>query len=59
MGCAGVTTKRSDTLRGHSLFVSYDDGQSFEELWQPQDREVEGVRFAGLVAQRHAMDDGP
>lgn len=57
VGCAGVTTKRSDTLRGHSLFVSYDDGHSFEELWQPQDGEVEGVRFAGLVAQRYATDD--
>lgn len=55
--CAGVTTKRGEKLRGHSLFVSYDGGQTFEELWQPRDGEIEGVRLAGLVAQRYAMDE--
>ncbi|MDD6812716.1 MAG: endoglucanase [Lachnospiraceae bacterium] len=57
VGCAGVTSRRSEKLRGHSLYVSYDDGQTFEELWQPQDGEIEGVRFAGLVAQRYALDE--
>lgn len=57
VGCAGVDTKRSEHLRGHSLFVSYDNGVSFEKLWQPEDGEIEGVRLAGLVAQRYAMDD--
>lgn len=56
-GCAGVSTKRSERLRGHSLYVSYDGGVSFEKLWQPQSGEIEGVRLAGLVAQRYALDD--
>lgn len=57
VGCAGVTTKRSEHLRGHSLYVSYDGGESFEKLWQPQSDEIEGVRLAGLVAQRYALDE--
>lgn len=57
VGGAGVTTKRGETLRGHSLWVSYDNGVTFEELWQPQDGEIEGVRLAGLVAQRYALDE--
>lgn len=56
-GCAGASTKRSERLRGHSLYVSYDDGVTFEKMWQPQDGEIEGVRLAGLVAQRYAMDE--
>lgn len=55
-GCAGADTKRSERLRGHSLYVSYDDGVTFEKLWQPADGEIESVRLAGLVAQRYAMD---
>lgn len=57
VGCAGVDTKRSEHLRGHSLYVSYDNGVSFEKLWQPQDGEIEGIRLAGLVAQRYVVDD--
>ena len=56
VGCAGVTTKRSDALRGHSLYVSYDNGVSFEQLWEPENGEIEGVAFAGLVAQRWTMN---
>lgn len=55
VGCAGVTTARSERLRGHSLYVSYDRGVTFEKLWQPADGEIEGVRLAGLVAQRHPL----
>ncbi len=57
VGCAGVTTKRSGNLRGHSMYVSYDGGVSFEKMWQPNDGEIEGVRLAGLVAQRYALDE--
>ena len=59
VGSAGVTTKRSERLRGHSLYVSYDGGASFEKLWQPEDgdSEIEGVKLAGLIAQRYAMDE--
>lgn len=56
-GCAGAVTKRSERLRGHSLYVSYDNGVTFEKLWQPSDGEIEGVRLAGLVAQRYTMDE--
>ena len=57
IGSAGVTSKRSERLRGHSLYVSYDDGASYEKLWQPDDGEIPGVKLAGLIAQRFAMDD--
>lgn len=57
VGCAGVTTKRSERLRGHSMYASYDGGTSFDKMWQPQDGEIEGVRLAGLVAQRYALDE--
>lgn len=53
---AGVTTARTEHLRGHSFYVSYDNGASFEPLWQPEDGEIEGVRLAGLIAQRYAVD---
>ena len=56
VGSAGITTKRSGHLRGKSLYVSYDGGQTFTQLWQPKDGEVEGVKLAGLVAQRYTMD---
>lgn len=54
---AGIAKKRGDCLRGHSLFVSYDGGESFEPLWQPADGSVEGVKLAGLIGQRYAMDE--
>lgn len=57
VGGAGVTTKRSERLRGHSLYVSYDGGVNFDKMWQPDDGEIEGVRLAGLVAQRYALDE--
>ena len=57
LGSAGVTGKRGERLRGHSLYASYDGGQTFERLWQREDGEIEGVRLAGLVAQRYAMDE--
>lgn len=57
VGSAGVTTRRTEHLRGYGLYVSYDGGESFAPLWQPEDGEIEGVRMAGLVAQRYAMDE--
>lgn len=56
VGSAGITTARSKGLRGKSLYVSYDDGRTFSQLWQPEDGEIEGVKLAGLVAQRYTMD---
>lgn len=56
VGSAGVTTKKSDTLRGHCLYASYDKGQSFEALEVPESHEIEGCRLNGQVAQRFSVD---
>ena len=57
VGGAGVTTAQGEHMRGHSLYVSYDQGETFEKLWQPEDREEEGVKLAGRIAQRYVMDE--
>lgn len=58
VGTAGVTTKdEKNNMRGHSLYVSYDNGESFEKLTQPESRKIEGCRFDGLVAQHWCMDE--
>lgn len=56
VGSAGVTTG-TDEMRGHSLYVSYDKGVTFEKLPQPESREIEGCRLNGLVAQRWDADE--
>lgn len=54
---AGVTTRDNENnMRGHSLYVSYDKGASFEKLPQPENRKIEGCKFNGLVAQRWETD---
>lgn len=55
---AGVTTAdKQSNIRGHSLYVSYDNGIHFQELDQPQSSVIEGCVFHGLVAQRCAIDE--
>lgn len=44
-------------MRGHSLYISYDGGESFEEMEQPESHIIEGCRLNGLVAQRWCMDE--
>lgn len=56
VGSAGVTTKKSDSLRGHCLYVSYDKGQTFAALKAPASHEIEGCRLNGQVAQRFCVD---
>lgn len=54
---AGVTKRnRAQKKRGHSLYVSYDEGGHFEELPEPQGSVIEGCQLNGLVAQRCASD---
>lgn len=54
---AGVTRMDHDkNKRGHSLYVSYDEGGHFEELPEPGSNVIEGCRLNGLVAQRCASD---
>lgn len=69
VGTAGVTTgsrqqsqgERNEapeiSMRGHSLYVSYDNGASFEKLQEPENHVIEGCRLNGLVAQRWCRDE--
>ncbi len=56
VGTAGYTTRIDDNLRGHSLYVSYDGGESFEKLMMPENVIVEDSRMNGLVASRYDYD---
>ncbi len=55
-GTAGYTTRVDDTLRGHSLYVSYDAGVNFEKLMMPENVIVEDSKMNGLVASRYDYD---
>ena len=55
-GTAGYTSRIDDTRRGHSLYVSYDGGGSFEPLEEPESPIIEDSKMNGLVAQRYAYD---
>lgn len=56
IGTAGVTTKKSDSMRGHCLYVSYDKGTTFLPLEVPASHEIEGCKLNGPVAQRFSVD---
>lgn len=55
-GTAGYTTRVSENLRGHSLYVSYDGGAHFEKLPMPETVIVPDSKMNGLVASRYAYD---
>lgn len=55
-GTAGYTTRESDDLRSHSLYISYDQGAHFEKLPMPESKTIEGSKMNGLVAHRYAFD---
>ena len=62
VGAAGVSTKKSEDRSGVALYVSYDEGESFETLWQPEYMGPEGTPddpkvLRGPVAQRYALDE--
>lgn len=59
VGTAGVTTKKDSVIpmRGHSLYLSCDNGATFEPLKTPENREISGCRFNGLAAQRWCTDE--
>lgn len=52
---AGYTTRENDSKRGHSLYVSYDRGCSFEKVNTPCG-DAPKSRMAGLVGHRYAYD---
>lgn len=58
VGTAGVVTgNKTNSMRGHSLYISYDNGVTFEEVQEPENHEIEGCRLNGLVAQRWCRDE--
>lgn len=60
VGTAGVTTSHlveGVPMRGHSLFLSSDGGETFLPLPVPENRVVTGCRYQGLVAQRWSVDE--
>lgn len=56
VGTAGYTTRVDDSLRSHSLYVSYNAGASFEKLMMPQNVIVPDSKMNGLVASRYDYD---
>ncbi len=48
---------RQDDRRGHSLYASFDGGDTFVPVPQPAYVEVPGSRLHGLVAQRCSFDE--
>ena len=55
-GTAGVDTGSLSGYRGHSLYVSYDGGESFQELMMPESITVPGSKWSGYVAERYDYD---
>ena len=56
VGTAGVTTGDREGLRGPSLYVSYDEGNSFEVLLQPESKQIPESKWSGFVGQRYDYD---
>lgn len=54
-GSAGVVTG-TEGMRGHSLYVSYDGGEHFEEMPMPENKEIPGSKWSGYVAHRYDFD---
>ncbi|MBR3307801.1 MAG: endoglucanase [Lachnospiraceae bacterium] len=53
-GTAGIS-RRSGKRRGHSLYASFDGGESFTPLSEPEDPSDE--MYGGSVALRYAVDE--
>ncbi len=57
LSTAGIDNSTKDgTLRGHSLYISKDAGNTWETLDMPLSREIEGVKVNGLVGHRYDFD---
>ena len=54
-GTAGVATGTKE-MRGHSLYVSYDSGMTFEQLMMPESILIEDSKWSGYVAHRYDYD---
>ena len=49
--------QKEEPMRGNALYVSYNNGKTFEIMEQPSSVAIEGCRFHGLAAQRCSEDD--
>ncbi len=56
VGTAGYKTKITPSLRNHSLYISFDDGETFYPMPQPDAERRIDSRMDGDVAQRYALD---
>lgn len=56
VGTAGVTTRESETMRGASLYISYDNCETFEKMPQPHNEVIDKSRMSGFVAHRFDYD---
>ncbi len=54
-GSAGVITG-TEEKRGHSLYVSYDRGEHFEQMPMPATEQIPGSKWSGYVAHRYDYD---
>lgn len=52
----GTSNKTGETTRGHSLFVSYDGGESWKELCQPALGSRNNAKWVGYVGHRYDFD---
>lgn len=55
-GSAGVTTRKSDKKRGHSLYISNDGAATFAPLAEPSMTEQSDSKMEGYVAERMDFD---
>ncbi|MGN0435462.1 MAG: endoglucanase [Wujia sp.] len=55
VGTAGVEGG-NDSSRGHSLFISYDSGESFEPMTMPENSAPEDSLWKGYVPHRYVYD---
>ena len=55
-GTAGLTTRRDEKHRGHSMYVSYDAGETFDKLAEPESYEIADCKMNGMVASRYDYD---
>ncbi len=56
-GAEQPSSESSVPMRGHSLYVSYDKGETFAPLAEPESRRIAGCAVQGLAAQRYCADE--
>lgn len=56
VGTAGIESGTFGVMRGHSVYVSYDGGESFTKLEKPKNHGIAGSKWSGLVPHRYDYD---